>query len=231
MMGKKLIDDNKGFSLVELIVTVLITAILMIAVVAFISSSRAMYQTVNTSATLQEEAITAERVFTEAFMEAKAYKFETGVNLYSGVDTDVIWTQSRENNPASGDTNPDDSIYCFVVDKTNNEIRYYKDLHNVTGMISGGNLTTEGKNKLTAECFGTNAKYSVISKNVKSVDVDTIPRSDGTDLVCLEILFEYVGKEYTENITVVTRNLTHAPTIPTPATPTPASPSPDPDTP
>jgi len=225
-MTKKLMNDNKGFSLVELIVTVLITAILMIAVIAFISSSRTIYQTVNTSATMQEEAITAERVFTEVFMEAKAYKFETGVNLYSGVDTDVIWTQSRENNPASGDTNPDDSIYCFVIDKTNKEIRYYKDLHNTTSMISGGSLTVEGRNKLTAECFGTNAKYSVISKNVKSVDLTTVPRADGTDLVCMEIVFEYVGKEYTENITVVTRNLTHTPTTPTPATP-----SPDPGTP
>ena len=230
-MGKKLMNDNKGFSLVELIVTVLITAILMIAVIAFISSSRTIYQTVNTSATMQEEAITAERVFTEVFMEAKAYKFETGVDLYSGVDTDVIWTQSRENNPAPGDTSTDDSIYCFVIDKTNNEIRYYKDLHNTTGMVLSGSLTVEGRNKLTAECFGTNAKYSVISKNVKSVDLDTIPRADGTDLVCMEIVFEYVGKEYTENITVVTRNLTHAAATPTPATPTPASPSPDPDTP
>ena len=127
MKRKKLINDNKGFSLIELIVTVLITAILMIAVVAFISSSRTIYQTVNTSATMQEEAITAERVFTEVFMEAKAYKFETGVDLYSGVDTDVIWTQSRENNPASGDASTIDSVYCFVIDKTNNEIRYYKD--------------------------------------------------------------------------------------------------------
>ena len=212
-MDKKLMNDNKGFSLVELIVTVLITAILMIAVVAFISSSRTMYQTVNTSATLQEEAITAERVFTEAFMEAKTYQFQTGVDLSSGIDTDVIWTQSRENSPASGDTNPDDSIYCFVIDKTNHEIRYYKDVHNETGMVLGGSLTTEGKNKLADKCFGTNAKYCVISKNVKSVSLTKIPRADGTDLVCMEIVFEYVGKEYTENITVVTRNLTHAPTI------------------
>ncbi len=220
MENKLKLNDNKGFSLVELIVTVLITAILMLAVVAFISTSRTMYQTVNTSATLQEEAITAERVFTEAFMEAKEYKLETGVDLVAGVDTDVIWIRAMEND----DTNTDDSIYCFVIDKTANQIRYYKDLHDDTGMLAGGSLSSEGKNKLKTECFGTNAKYSVISKNVKSVDLDTIPRSDGKDLVCMEIVLEYMSKEYTENITVVTRNLTHTPTVT--ATPSPATPSP-----
>ena len=94
-------------------------------------------------------------------------------------------------------------------------------------MVSGDALTTEGINKLKSECFGTVAKYRVVSKNVKTVAVNTIPRSDGTDLVCMEIVFEYMGKEYTENITVVTRNLTHTPT---PSTP-PATPSPDPDAP
>lgn len=220
MKNNRLLNDNKGFSLVELIVTVLITAILMIAVIAFISSSRTVYQSVNTSATLQEEAITAERVFTEAFMEAKVYKLETGLSTTA----DVIWIQSKENEPVSGDTNTDDSVYCFVIDKAANEIRYYKGVHKASDMISGGSLTTTARTTLNTECFGTNAKYCVVSKYVKSVNISTVPRSDGTDLVCIEIIFEYTGKEYTENITVVTRNLTHAPTVT--ATPSPATPSP-----
>ncbi len=116
MKVKNIMNDNKGFSLVELIVTVLITAILMIAVVAFISSSRTMYQTVNTSATLQEEAITAERVFTEAFMEAKTYKYQANVSLATGSVTDVLWIKAKENAPISGDTNTDDSVYFYVID-------------------------------------------------------------------------------------------------------------------
>ena len=220
-MNNKIINDNKGFSLVELIVTVLITAILMLAVVAFISSSRTMYQTVNRSATLQEEAITAERVFTEAFMEAKEYKREIGVDLSAGVDTDVIWIRARENEDP---TSTDDSIYCFVIDKTANQIRYYKD-SDVTDMIVGGSLSNDGKDKLKTACFGNNAKYCVISKNVKSVDLKSISRSDGKDLVCMEIIFEYSSKEYTENITVVTRNLTHTPAVTTSPSPEPSEPS------
>ena len=162
-------------------------------------------------------------------MEAKVYKYLPNVSLVTGSDTDVLWIQAKENSPISGDTNSVDTVYCYVIDKTANEIRYYKDVHNATGMLSGDALSTEGVNKLKTECFGTNAKYRVVSKNVKSVAINTIPRSDGTDLVCMEIVFEYVGKEYTENITVVTRNLTHLPT--TPATPSPATPSADPDTP
>ena len=221
MKNNRLLNDNKGFSLVELIVTVLITAILMIAVIAFISSSRTVYQSINTSATLQEEAITAERVFTEAFMEAKAYKLET-----LSTTADVIWIQAKENENVSGDK---DSLYCFVIDKSVGEIRYYKGAHKAPDMISGGSLNSTARATLNTECFGTNAKYCVVSKYVKSVNLTTVPRADGTDLVCIEIVFEYVGKEYTENITVVTRNLTHAATVP--ASPSPATPSADPDTP
>lgn len=202
MKNNRLINDNKGFSLVELIVTVLITAILMIAVVAFISSSRTMYQTVNTSATLQEEAMTAERVFTEAFMEAKAYKLETGFSSTA----DVIWIQATENEVVSGDLDTTDSAYCFVIDKAVGEIRYYKGRHKADVMIVGGSLSSDARTTINNECFGTNAKYCVVSKNVKSVNLTTVPRTDGTDLVCIEIVFEYMGKEYTENITVVTRN-------------------------
>ena len=52
----------------------------------------------------------------------------------------------------------------------------------------------------------------MVSKNVKSVDLDKISRTDGTDLVCMKIVFEYLGKEYNQNITVVTRNLIYTTT-------------------
>ena len=62
--------NNKGLSLIELIVSVLITGILMTAVAMFISTSRNVYMTVNKSATLQEESLTVERVVSEYLMEA-----------------------------------------------------------------------------------------------------------------------------------------------------------------
>ena len=228
-MGKKIYQDNKGFSLVELIVTVLITAILMLAVTMFISTSRSAYQTVNTSATLQEEAMTVERVFSESLMEAKAYGLETGISFSSGGETitaDILWTKAKENDQVS--VTEDDSIYCFLLDKSAHQIRYYKDIGDATGMISGGHLTTAGKTKLESECFGANTKYSLIADHVESMTMNIISRPDGTDLVVMQVDYEYMGKTYISNLTTVTRNATHAATIPAPVPTGEASPTPEP---
>jgi len=215
MKKKIILKDNNGFSLVELIVVVLVTAILMLAVTVFISTSRSAYQAVNSSATLQEDAITIERVFSEAIMEAK--KAGEGDEAYgldhvaiAGVMSDVFWVRAVEN---EDETATSETIYCFVLDKSKEQIRYYKDVGNITGMVTGNKISESGKTKLAEECFGSNMKYTVVSDHVKSITVNGIPRNDGTELVCMQILCEYMGKTYTENLTVATRNMTHVPTV------------------
>lgn len=205
MKKNKLIQDNRGFSLVELIVVVLITGILMLAIMTFLSSSRSMYQTVSTSATLQEEALTTERVISEYLMEASDYNFSnTNVSVGTTV-TDIFWIKAKENEATSSDPSKQYSIYYFVLDKASGKLKYYKDKYNENHLIdASGNVINT--NKLKDECFGTKEKYSVVANYVKSISVSTISRADRKNLICMTITYNYAGKDFVSNITAVTRN-------------------------
>ncbi len=204
-MKNKLINDNKGFSLVELIVVVLITGILMLAIMTFLSSSRSMYQTVSTSATLQEESLTAERVISEYLMEASDYSFANKNVSVGSAMTDIFWIKAKENEETSDDPDKQYSIYYFVLDKTSGKLKYYKDKYNENHLIdASGNVVNT--TKLNAECFGTKEKYSVIANYIKSISVSTIERADRKNLICMTITYNYAGKDFVSNITAVTRN-------------------------
>ncbi len=225
-MNKTIMNDNKGFSLVELIVTVLVTSVLMLGVIAFVSSSRTAYQVVNTSATLQEEAITVERVFSEMIMEAKSYGFDEDVPLTSGKTVDVFWVTARDNENGSSD-----SVYFFVFDDEDNNIRYCKGTNPNDCVVKADedSVQTPGITLINNQCYGTKKKFSLISEHVTSMSMvkPSVQRADGTDLVVLNLTYEYMGKTNTSTITAVTRNKNRAATTPTPD----PSVTPDPDTP
>ncbi len=206
-------NDNRGLSLIELIVTVLITSILMLAVSLFVSTSRSAYQTVNTSATLQEESMTVERVVSEILMEAQNYQLIKDKE-YDDHDYDVLWVRALDNeSPSSGY-----SVYFLVFDKTDNQLRYCKG--NETTLVETSPASTpaisktytissvEGYNKIHSECFGTNKKYSLVADHITQFEIKSIvhrPDESG-DLITFECKYEYMGKEYNSNIAAVTRN-------------------------
>ncbi len=201
-MGKNYKMNNAGFSLVELIVSVLITGVLMLAVSMFLASSRNTFQTVNTSATLQEESMTTERILNEYILEAKKYGLDKNVSI-SGVSTDVFWVLAGENEG----TSEDDVAYIFVLDKDKKVLRYCRGTE-ADVEPSSGKLTAGGIGTVKTRCFGSNEKYSLIANYVESMKCTPVNRPDGTDLVCLEIKYEFMGKTYTDNLTSVTRNKT-----------------------
>ncbi len=238
-MNKMFLKDNKGFSLIELIVTVLITALLMLGVLTFMTTSRNVYQGVNTSATLQEEAMTVERVLSEFIMEAKpgyasdgsllvaSYGYDKNVSAQVTVDTetetrtlDVFWINAKENKyDAEGvsGSSDDDSLYFFVFDHTDNKLRYCKiDSVEPNKYVGNGidtasddqaRIKADGINKIKADCYGSNEKFSMIAEHLETMELKkTVAQADGTDLVILGIKYEYLGKSYTDTLTVVTRN-------------------------
>ncbi len=205
MKDKHLINDNKGFSLVELIVTVLVTSILMLGVIAFISSSRTAYQTVSTSATLQEETMTVERVLSEMIMEAKSYGFDENVNLGGGKSVDVFWVTAKNNEADTGDC-----VYFFVFDEADNKLRYCKGTNPADCVVKAdtNSVLQPGINLINNQCYGTKQKFSLIAEHITAMSMvrPSIEKADGTDLVILNLSFEYLGKTNNNTITAVTRN-------------------------
>lgn len=209
--------DNKGFSLVELIVTVLVTSLLMLGVLSFVSTSRSAYQVVVTSATLQEEAMTVERVLNEKIQEAKKHGFDDQVSLGGTKKVDVFWVITKDEESTG------DSCYFFVFDKDDNKLRYCRA--DATGdyvdPASSDSVNTKGSTLISNQCYGSRLKYSLIADHVASmVGLPTVERADGTDLVLLKFTYEYMGKDYTNTLTAVTRNMNRSTT---------PDPDPDPD--
>ncbi len=207
MNKKYLLKDNKGFSLVELIVVVLITGVLMLAVMLFVQTSRSVYQTVNTSATLQEEAITVERVLSEYIMEAKECGYEEGVKIEDGKFMDIFWVRALENekNGAEDAVKPY-SVYCFILDKDNEKMFYYKDLREEKGVVVGNSLSTSAASELKSSCTGDTSKYYLIGNHINYMKPTKYSRADGSELICLNLNYTYLGKDYTSTVTAVTRN-------------------------
>jgi len=203
MKKNELIKNNKGFSLVELIVVVLITAILMLAVTAFLSTSRSAYQTVSTSATLQEESMTVDRVLQEFLMEAKSHGDLSASDLGDS-GAKIIWVTARDNTSKTGDC-----AYFFVLDLKTETLKYCKGKTN--WIQTDGTLSGSGKQAIGLLCYGDNEDYSKIADHVKSIAVKKSKTNteNGTDLVCLDLRYEYMGKEFINNLTVTTRNKNH----------------------
>lgn len=200
----KVMKDNRGLSLIELIVTVLITSILMLAVGLFVSTSRSAYQTVNISSTLQEESMTVERVISEALMEARNYDFLDGTGPYG---SSVLWIRALDNDSSSDDM----CVSFFVFDKNDKQLRFCKgdetmlDKNETTDQYE---ISLLGLAKIQNDCFGSNKKYHLVADHIESFVLKSkVERADGTgDLVSIECSFEYLSNSFTSNIAAVTRN-------------------------
>ena len=213
---KRRIDD-RGFSLIELIVTVLITSVLMIGVIAFLSTSRSAYQNVAVSSTLQEETLTVKRILSEYMSEAKSYGFQKNVDIDgSSGNTSVLWLVARDT-----ESNTGDKSYFFVLDIADKKLRYCTGASTLCPKDQIV-LTDDAKTQIANECFKDEAKmkYSVIGEHVESMDKGGVAeRYDGTDLVAIKMVYRYpdeTGPKYNDEITVVTRNRLRATPTPTP---------------
>lgn len=82
---QKKMSPNRGYSLIELIVTVLISSIIVVAVVGFLTTGLRHYRNVNSEAMLQMESQVAELFITELFQEAEDFRVIDSTSYPTGV--------------------------------------------------------------------------------------------------------------------------------------------------
>lgn len=213
-MNRKNGLNNKGFSFIEMLVSVLITGILMLTVGIFISTSRYTYQSVNTSATLQEEAQTANNFISELLMEAKEYgTFEETANVtetdrsYSG-DIKVLWIHALNND---GD-DTDYHYYFLIFEEKTGKLRYMQapDTAAVVSAGIGSDIWTISLNSTNKESYiyaALDNKYKLIAENVKSIEVPDPVEQGGAVLINVELEFSYFDTDFKSNINTLSRNI------------------------
>lgn len=109
--------ENKGFTLIELVVSIAIMAIVITAVTYFMSRSTKNYQYASDDISLQTEAQTMMNQLCDIIMEANNVKFDPSLNLLKIYQTNII--------------------YVITFDTSNHKLMFKKTLHD------GTNLTTD----------------------------------------------------------------------------------------
>lgn len=211
----KIGKNNGGYSLVELMVTVMISAVLLGIVGIFISTSKTTYEIVDTDAVLQEEAEAVSSFIREVAIEAEQY-YE-GSFTKSGSTNKVIYFKAPDNEGTS-----DMYFYFFVNAKGDSTVRFKKikdDRYREEGgsvdkvpVGSGLTLTSLGQidlgGTLGGIVEGAGAPYAMLAEHVNDINISSsgsIGEEQGK-LISIKIDLSYRGEAYSTEVVVTGRN-------------------------
>ena len=184
---KKLHRSNEGFTLIELIVTMLISSIVTAAVAGFLSMGLNYYQRTNAETSLQTESQVAELFLTELLQEAADYKVLDSGDYPAGVDYAVEVKRA-------------DSGKVSIVVRKGTALLYGEV--DVSGNPSVTELIQAVSSKGMEEVFL--AQYISGFSVSPAIWADAIDLNHG--LVNLGLEFNINGKTYTGDETVLLRN-------------------------
>ena len=199
--------SNKGVTLIELIVTILIMSIVIGCVGLFISASRNSYFRINNETALQNEADVAMTFLTDIAEEASAYRISEEYLAVSGGAArqfEVLCMQVYDSEP----------FFCFIVhDVEGKELRFLKISCNDTEKLlwtegtSGGNINNiDIKGTLSANGINNPGnKRCFLASYV--TEFKTAVASENKGLLQVSIELQYGGSTYSANKNILSRNI------------------------
>lgn len=179
---KKLHRSNEGYTLVELIVTMLISSIVTLAVAGFLSMGLQYYNRTNAETTLQTESQVAELFLTELLQESEDYRVIDDGTGSTGVD------------------------YALEVKRGG---KTYVTINN-GGALWFAEVTSATDAEMVAEVINKGQEEAFLAKHVNNFSVNPPKRNEAISsfngVVSLGLGFSVSGKEYVGDATVALRN-------------------------
>ena len=182
---KNPLQSNQGFSLVELIVTLMISSIIVLAIGGFLSVAIRAYQSTNSEVAVQLEAQIATNQMTELLREAKSYEFEENY-IIDGIGYPVLKIN--------------------VSDETGN-YRYYLLLHETEQLLLYQRVKMEDvvDEETNLRALLANP-YAVLAKYITHISISPLSLTTATNqLVQITVTLDCKGKEYISNSNVSRR--------------------------
>lgn len=175
-------SENRGYSLIELVVTILISSVVMVAVVGFLSTGLRHYRNVNSETMLQMESQVAELFLTELFQESRDFH-EIDASAY-----------------------PIGVSYAAEITRDAEYILLLKDGELLFSKVTGGTDSERITNALSKDRSET-----FLAQYVKSIDIfgdnTTFAEVAGSHgLMSLNVEFEVDKKSYESNMLISLRN-------------------------
>lgn len=212
--------DDKGFSLVELIVSILIMSIMTGIIVMLISTSRTLYSNVNTEAVVQTETEAIRSFIGELALEARACDSGsfTVTNAEGENHTDYyVWFLAPNNDVEDEGTSSDYYYYFLLRESDTNIVRYgrYSEKIKVGSEIKYNPVLLQGADTVFGGTYSfatlleTNAatkiydeNYSLLAEHVTAMNCST---SNG--LITVNLTLTYNGVSYPKTLVFAGRNM------------------------
>ncbi len=185
---KKLHLSDEGFSLMELIVTMLVSAVVTAAAAGFLVAGFQFYNRANAEATLQKESQVAELFLTELIQESEDFRYVT--TCPSGVDSALI-VDRNEVKSISGVVVEVESVVVRKGSQLWYGVAKKSDADDVKIATVAG---MEKKDAFLADCI---TDFSVTPENKAGVS---------NDLILITLGFEEGNKTYSGDATISLRN-------------------------
>lgn len=184
-------SNNKGFTLVELIVGMLIAAIVMLAAASLTAAGSNLFRNGSSEVNLSVESETALSFISDILKESKDYIYYPSVATDSG-RYKVLMVLVSENGDDYHDTivfNESESLLCFDKKKTDGDTK----------------LDSVSLNEIKNICTNS-GRNNYLSMYVKNFIVTPDNYEDATDSIKLQLYFENGKSEYESSILVQSRN-------------------------
>ena len=233
-------QDDRGFSLIELIVSILIMSVISAMVILLISSSRATYSEVNTDAVLQGDAETVRKFIGELALEARSWGEKT-VNLPGGDSYKLIWIKALDNDTeglergsydytyyvdedgdGTAETEKNGSrlyyYYVFLLRSPDGPLAYGKYKYDT--LVHNGELFGDGFTFPTVVGEGAGgdyyhndiltSPYAILAEHVTDIKCSIAADNNDRELISIDLTLNYNGHGYTTKMNFAGRNKTSA---------------------
>lgn len=206
-------NNNKGYTLVELIVTILITGIVATIITMFISASRTIYQEVKEEAVLQQEAQLAGSYIGDIAIEA--FQCTTGAFSIGSENYKVLTMKAPDPEYVSGTQ----FNYYFIIlwEESSQILRFCKVKDDAVPQSDGSYLLPTGSKLVFLTATGTldyatmlssgglnviGNPRALLARHVSSMDVEVPNPATGMKLTKIIFSLRYNDREY-----ILTKNI------------------------
>ncbi len=183
----KLQQNNKGFSLVELIVTILISSVVMLAVVGLLTTGLNLYKNVNAETKLQTEGLAACGRINELVQEAQNLQYYGNVPVAgAGNNNKVLVLMTLEDSGAGW-------WYYIAWDEIDKMLLLTKDAVSFNAGVLQKPSEDEIKGKVSTMVTADKKKKYLLAQYIETFEFEKQPDAK---LYYLNIKLELDGKEF-----------------------------------
>jgi len=192
------LQSNSGFTLIELIVSILVSSVVILSAVLFFSVSLNQYRNTAEETDLMVESQIAVNMLKEVMMEAKA-PVENGSFMFAGISYPYIAVRTGCGAEMDGNSGVEEYYHLFLLDRADAVLLYHREagagpaspedgIQSV--FLADGRIDKEDK------------KYYYLADHLQNMSLDQI----SSQLLLLDMEFELSERMYHVSETVLVRN-------------------------